>query len=53
MSRGVNSTEVKSIRSARSKCSLRQEDGKKEDALMDIAGIIEMGEGLCRTFDSK
>jgi hypothetical protein len=52
LSRGVNSTEAKSTRSARSKCSLRQEDEKKEDASMDIAGIIGMGRVSVVRFDS-
>jgi hypothetical protein len=38
-----NSTEAKSRRSARSKCSLGQEDEQKEDALMDTHGIIRVG----------
>jgi hypothetical protein len=42
-SRKVNSTEVKSRRSARSKCSLGQDDEQKEDALMDTHGIIRVG----------
>ena len=43
LSRSVSSTEAKSRRSARSKCSLRQEDEQKEDALMDTHSIIGMG----------
>jgi len=51
LSRGVNSTEARSTRSARSKYSLRQ-DEKEEDASMDIAGIIGMGRVSVVRFDS-